>query len=296
MKSAKFAIFRIVFGLYLTIHFGMLIPWAAELFSREGIIADPALNPMHGLFPNPLVWWDSAVMATGFCVALTLLSVCYTLGIARRSVALLLWFGSTALMHRNNLIVNPSLAYLGLLLVLSALIPADGKIPHMVLICAWVLLAFGYTFSGIVKLDSLSWQDGSAIARLLENPLARDWPLRLWMLSLPPVMLKALTWGSLALELLYLPLCLSRTSRKYAWLLMVLLHLGIMLLVDFADLTVGMLMAHFFVFDPSWLPARWLQMATKSCSKTGDEIEQERTTEIQKVAHEWAGFWRSPKR
>lgn len=256
MKSTNFTIFRIVFGVYLTIHFGMLIPWAAELFSREGIMADPALNPLHGLFPNPLVWWDSAAMATGFCGALTLLSVCYTLGIARRSVALLLWFGATALMHRNNLIANPSLAYLGLLLVLSALIPADGKTPFMVLICAWVLLALGYTFSGIVKLDSLSWQDGSAIARLLESPLAHDWPLRLWILALPPVILKALTWGSLALEILYLPLCLSITGRKYAWLFMVLLHLGIVLLVDFADLTVGMLMVHLFVFDPRWLPAR----------------------------------------
>jgi predicted DCC family thiol-disulfide oxidoreductase YuxK len=34
------------------------------------------------------------------------------------------------------------------------------------------------------------------------------------------------------------------------------MHLGILLVVDFADLSLGMVMIHLFTFDPAWLPAR----------------------------------------
>lgn len=255
------SIFRVILGTYLTLHFSQLIPYADELFGMRGLLPDPSLNPLHGLFPNPLAAWD---IATGWCVALALLSVSFTFGFWPRTCAALLWFGSTALFHRNNLTANPSLAYLGLLLVLCALLPRDGKMPRSYMICAWVLLAAGYTFSGITKLESMSWQDGTALARLLDTPLARDWPLRLWFMALPDWLTKGLTWSTLALELLYLPLCLFAAGRKWSWFAMVAVHLGILLLVDFADLTLGMLMMHLFVFDPRWLPARSLPYYEKT--------------------------------
>jgi hypothetical protein len=265
-SSRCFACFRIVFGIYLTIHFGMLIPWSAELFSSTGVLSEARLNPLHGLFPNPLVWWDSSRLAYAWTIGLTLLSLGFTVGLARRTISLLLWFGATALFHRNNLTANPSLAYIGLMLALCALIPPGEKLrgappphwqlPQMVLVCAWTLLAVGYLFSGITKLGSPSWIDGTAIARLLENPLARHSPLRGLTLALPDFMLKSFTWGSLVAELAFLPCCLHPCTRKWAWFAMVGLHLGILLLIDFADLTCGMLMIHLFTFDPRWLPAK----------------------------------------
>jgi predicted DCC family thiol-disulfide oxidoreductase YuxK len=64
------------------------------------------------------------------------------------------------------------------------------------------------------------------------------------------------TWGVLAAELLFAPLALWKKSRPWIWLTMIVLHLGIVLMVDFADLSVGMLMIHLFTFDPAWLPAK----------------------------------------
>lgn len=37
---------------------------------------------------------------------------------------------------------------------------------------------------------------------------------------------------------------------------MLAMHLGILTVVDFADLTGGMLMIHLFAFDPSWFQSR----------------------------------------
>jgi hypothetical protein len=58
----------------------------------------------------------------------------------------------------------------------------------------------------------------------------------------------------LALELLAFPLALFRPTRKWIWLGIVGMHLGILCIVDFADLTTGMLMIHLFTYNPSWFP------------------------------------------
>lgn len=267
MSAWQFTIFRIVFGLYLFVHFVGLAPSAAELFGARGIIPDPALNLTFGLFPNPLNLDLPDGVVTGFVGILAIFSLLFAAGIWRRSASILLWFGWACLFHRNNLILNPSLPYVGLILLLCALIPpgeplSRGKAKHpwymplWVFRTAWILMAAGYTFSGYTKLFSPSWIDGTALRYLLENPLARPGLPRDWMLALPGGLLALATWSVLLAELLFAPLALWKKSRPWIWLVMIFLHLGIILMVDFADLSIGMLMIHLFTFDPAWLPAR----------------------------------------
>lgn len=265
----QFALFRWIFGLYLAFHCAHLVPWGVELFSREGVLHDPAINPLYGLFPNPLAWWDAPWAVTAWLAALTLVALAFAAGVARRTAAVALWFGLACLFNRNNLIANPSLPYVGVLLLLTALVPpgegwslrrkppADGwYFPASVFWTAWVLMAVGYTYSGLVKLASPSWIDGSAFLHVLDNPLARPGPVRDLLLATPPGALRLATWGALAVEILAVPLCLFRRTRPWWWLAAVLLQLGILSMVAFADLTAGMLMLHLFTLDPRWLPAR----------------------------------------
>ena len=65
--------------------------------------------------------------------------------------------------------------------------------------------------------------------------------------------LKFNTWAVLFIEMAFLPLALFKPTRKWIWLAMIVMHLGILLIVDFADLTLGMLMIHWFTFDSNWL-------------------------------------------
>lgn len=265
IPPALFGAFRILLGLYLTVHFVQLLPYGAELFSREGIFPDPAVNLTYGLFPNPLALWDGPRTVTLFLAVLAGLSVIFALGLARRVAALLLWFGWAALFHRNNLISNPSIPYVGLLLLLTTLVPpgerlrpgrkrpaADWSFPASVWWTAWLVLAAGYTYSGLVKLGSPSWLDGSALSHVLENPLARPNVLRELLLGLPRPVLTLLTWSALGVEILALPLSVHRWTRLASWASLVALQLGILSVVSFADLTAGMLLAHLFVVDPAW--------------------------------------------
>ncbi|QTN31752.1 DUF393 domain-containing protein [Akkermansiaceae bacterium] len=268
MTAWQFTAFRIIFGAYLAIHFTGLVPYATELFGSTGLIGDPSLNPAAGLFPNPLNLGLPPASLAAILISLVALSLCYAAGFLRPLVSIVLWFGWTALFHRNNLISNPSIPYVGLLLALSAIVPGgeplstgrirdDWKMPAWIPRCAWFLLAAGYTFSGYTKLHSPSWTDGSAMRFLLENPLARPGFIRDSMLALPDGFLASATWFTLAAELLYLPLACFRKTRPWIWLVMVLLHIGIILVVDFADLSLGMLMIHAFTFDHRWLPGKF---------------------------------------
>jgi hypothetical protein len=73
------------------------------------------------------------------------------------------------------------------------------------------------------------------------------------ILGLPDGVLSVGTWATLAFELLFAPLALSRRLRPWIWMLGLAMHLGLMVLIDFADLSLGMVMLHLFTFDPAWL-------------------------------------------
>ena len=267
MSGWQFTVFRIVFGLYLAVHFLTLMPYAGELFGASGLIADAGMNPTAGLFPTPFAWALSDGLSVFLIGGLAVCSLLFAGGLGRPWTAVVLWFGWSALFHRNNLIANPSIPYVGLLLMLCALVPKGEPLsrggtreawsmPRWVWRCAWVLMAVGYTFSGWTKLSSPSWVDGSAMRFLLENPLARDAWMRDLMVMLPDSLLMGMTWLTLLAELLFLPLAIWGRSRPWIWLLLVGMHLGIIAVVDFADLSLGMLMIHLFTFDPDWLPSR----------------------------------------
>jgi hypothetical protein len=265
-SGRQFAFFRLALGAYLAVHFLQLIPCGAELFSCEGMLPEARVNLTAGLFPNPLACWDSPGAVTFFLSALSFLSIIFAIGYRRQPIALLLWFGWACLFNRNNLILNPSLPYIGLLLLLSALVPAgEGwspgqvnpawQLPAGIYWAGWFLLAAGYSYSGAMKLISPSWIDGSALFHILNNPLARPGAGRDLLLQLPASWLQLATWGSLAAELSFLPLSFCLTTRKIVWGALVGLHLAILCLVNFADLTLAMLLAQLFVFDSRWLGA-----------------------------------------
>lgn len=121
---------------------------------------------------------------------------------------------------------------------------------------AWFLMAAGYSYSGWTKLASPSWLDGSALRHVLDNPLARPGPLRDALRSMPDPSLRLATWWALAAELTFLPLALLARLRPWLWAALLLMHVQILLLVDFVDLSLGMLLLHGFTFDPAWIRAR----------------------------------------
>jgi len=263
----QFATFRIVFGLYLVWHFALLIPYAAELFSSSGSVPDPMLQKTYAIFPNILNLIEGPIGVTLFVATLTILAGLFTAGYRRRLVSLLLWYGWACLFNRNNFIANPGLPMIGWLLLAISMIPRgeplsiderkdDWHLPNAIYWGAWLIVGIGYTISGLHKYSSPSWYDGTAIHKLMDNPLARVGIIRDIMSSAPDIVFTIQTYFSLALEILFLPLVLFRKTRFIAWLAILGMHFGILSMINFTDLTLGVVMFHLFTFDPRWIPAK----------------------------------------
>jgi len=267
VTASQFAAFRLVFGLYLVTLFVWLAPYAGEVFGSSGMLPEARRNWAYHIFPNLLLLADGTRSVVVFVIGLALLAGLFMAGIARRTVAVALWYGWACLYHRNNLIDDPSVPMIGWLLLASALVPcgeglslrriaADPawEMPSVLWHGAWLILASGYSLSGIHKwLNSPSWVDGSAFNHILQSPLARESFIREWLLAQPPWLGQVLTWSVLALEAAFVPLCLWSPMRFVAWAAMVGMHLGLLLVIDFPTLTFGVLIAHLFVFDRRWI-------------------------------------------
>jgi len=266
----QFQIWRICFGLYLLFHFLSLLRWGPELFSSRGVLPQGAMSPLFYVFPNIFRLWDKPLFVQACLVVAAFCSVLFLLGKLDRVMAVSLWYLWACFYDRNPLIGNPSLPFIGWLLLAYALVPAlrrrkdnsagaesptTWEMPGDLFAAAWIVMAVAYSYSGYAKLSSPSWIDGTALRQVLHNPLARDTALRSSLLALPLWSLKAATWGALFLELFFAPLCLSRRLRPILWFSMGAMHLGLLALVNFSDLTLGMLLVHFFTFDPAWIPA-----------------------------------------
>jgi hypothetical protein len=256
----SYAAFRTLLGLYLALHFAQLVPFGAEVWSSTGVLGDAALSPFTRIFPNLLAWLDAPGFITAALVVGGGLGLCLAAGVADRAAAVALWYLLACLFGRNPLTANPALPFVGWLLLAHAFAApsrrqrasGDWHLADPIFACAWLVMAAGYSYGGFTKLASPSWLDGSALTHVLNNPLARPTALREWLVALPDAALHVATWGALTLELAYLPLALFGRARPLLWLAMVGMHATLLVLVDFADLTAGMLLLHAFTFDPNW--------------------------------------------
>lgn len=266
--GGQYSVVRFLFGVYLALHFAHLVPWGAEVFSSSGVLPSSA-SPLFRLLPSPFWISDSPFMVSGVLVSATVLAVLFALGLKDRWIAVVLWWIWASLFDRNPLISNPGLPYVGWMLLAHAFLAprplgslegrdtadagASWRFPQPLHLAAWVVLAAGYSYSGYTKLVSPSWLDGTAFAYVLESPLARPGGVRDLLLQLPDVILHAATYGALGLELLFLPLAMVARLRPLLWTALLSMHFGLIALIDFADLSLGMVMIHLFTFDPAWV-------------------------------------------
>ena len=254
----QFSIFRLYTGIYLLIIFISAIPSAAAIWSNEGLVSKASSNLTYGVFPNILNHFDSPQEVKIFLIALAAFAGCYTIGFGRRWAGLFLWYGWTCLFNRNNLTLNPSIPYIGWLLLASCFVPTgepwsinkkedNWQMPKLISNGAWVLLILGYFFSGVDKLHSVSWANGTAIKKIMECHLGLGW--NQWLSdNLPQQFFVMANWIAIGLELACLPLALFRRTRGLAWIFTLMLQVGISFILDIYPIVFGMLTILVFTF------------------------------------------------
>lgn len=245
---------RAVVGGFLACRFATWLPVAEDLFGRTGTVPSAADNPFALPGVGPLL--DAVFGVPIVVIALMMvLSLVHASGRWSRASALLLFVGMVLCFHRNQLTLNPSMPLLAFWLMSHAVMPPEprherraGSDPDAAFWSryrdvTWWVVGLAYTYSGLTKLASPSWRSGDAGLLILQSPLGRDHALVGW-LERAPTLVQAGTYAMLTVELLMLPLALSRRARPYAFSALVALHLSLLATVNIADITLGMLAFH----------------------------------------------------
>ncbi len=241
---------RAAIGVYLAVHYALIVPFAAEIYGRSGTLPDARLNPI--VVPGASLI-DHVATPPVFVGAMVVLACLLAFGIGTRACAALLWLGGMALFHRNQLTLNPAMPFLGLWLV-SQVVERRSDVRDVTRIL-WTVAAAAYGYSGLCKLLSPAWASGEAVPLILAGPLGRG-GLTDALAILPAWIGRALTFSALAVELAYVPLAFVPRARPWLWLATMLLHAGLVATVSIADISLGMMAFHVALFDASWLPAR----------------------------------------
>jgi predicted DCC family thiol-disulfide oxidoreductase YuxK len=256
----------------MLIHLACLVPLASEMSSGAIVFGEASESTLHSFFPNTLFFWDSPAVVVALLLASAGLSVLFALGVRDRLVGLILLFLGICLFTTNPPISNSSMPFIGWILLAHAFVPrrpygswdargridpgADWRMPARIHTATWIVLAIGYAYSGATKLGNASWVEGSALLQALSDPLAGRTLLGDLVLLLPPSLISLATWSVLLLEISFAPLAILRKARPWLWLALLGVQLSLMTLGDFADSSAGMVMLHFFAFDPAWVKSK----------------------------------------
>src|SRR5258708_25929103 len=183
--GGQFSIFRVVFGFYLLQHFLALLPWGPEVFSSAGVLPDGNLSPLLRSFPNIFLMSSFAVAVELFLVAGALFSLFFIIGRFDRLMAVFIWYLWACLYGRNPLIGNPSLPFIGWLLLAHALIPSHSfkaisartggetlywRFSENIFFSPWILMSVSYLYIGYTKILRPPWVYCSPLRPPLANP------------------------------------------------------------------------------------------------------------------------------
>jgi hypothetical protein len=268
VSAGQFVVFRIALGAYFVGFGTLLLPYAPELLSDQGILEHywRGFRLFAGALPNVLEYDTSPAIAYAVVAAMIASGIGISLGLCRRTCALVAWYTLACVVNRNAGLANPSIPFVGWLCFATVIVPlgegttirlrstvADWAMPPALFRAAWIVMAVAYSVSGIAKLSTPEWLDGSALAYVMELPFAREGGPADVVRSLPDAALRLMTWLALFGEVAFAPLSLFRAGRAIAWTIMVAMHLMLLATMDFAELTAGMFLIHIFTFDRRWL-------------------------------------------
>ena len=262
-----FAVWRIVFGLYLTWIFVRLAPYASEIYLSlsSPIDATSKASSIWGVV-NIFPYIQSPASVTGFVVFLAFLSLLLTLGVWRRLCAALLFYGWSVLYIQNPIAFDPSAGYIGLLLLGLVVIPLGEPyvllksrqrdeeswfMPSVLYWGFWLILGLSFSISGYEKLQSSLWSSGEAIQYMLTSQIGFDNIAASLILMASPIT-TFLTWLILYSQLLAVPSLMFSWTRFGLWGITVCLFTCSLLFLDLTEVIVGVLIFLAFLFDVSW--------------------------------------------
>jgi hypothetical protein len=260
--SQYFSCIRLLFGLWLVQHFLLLFPIADELYGQEGMKVAGASLYLKGT----LAFARTPLAIKTLCLFAIFLSLCFTLKIFRRTASALLGLIWVFFFHQNLLTYNPLLPFIGWLLFAQAMVPATEvrfpwerekepfNYPPVLFKGLWLITILGYVSGGLHKwMDSSLWQNGHALDYIYRYYQAVRFDfIANSFLSLPELTRRLINWTVLFIDIFFITGFFNKRLRLFFWFMTTLMHVGILLTLKFGEISIGMIIVHFFLVEKDW--------------------------------------------
>ena len=184
-----------------------------------------------------------------------------------RTAAFICWSCFVTITIQNRLIKELQFDFMGLLLLIIFMAPAYSngtgvkKIEYIeyfkrARIPIFFLLVVSFFVSGLSKFNFAPWRDGSIVEYLITSSFSN--PVFSTLLSALPISLKSMfPYLLIAMEVLPLPLFLIKKLRPLAWIICVLLQLGMLLAFQLPQISTFYLILLVILFEENWAEKRW---------------------------------------
>lgn len=241
-QTSSLALFRIAFGLVVTLWAATLIPNADTFFGPDGVAPTyPASEPGQ--------WGLLAISSSYSFVMIVLIvtlagSLALTVGWHSRLAAIVVFVGIVSLQHRNPWVENSgdslirglafycALAPSGVALSLDRIRAAPGRFWEFPVRPMWALrliqiqISIAYLSAVWNKIQGNQWRDGTAVSYALRMDDIRRFHIPTFVTH-SVALTEILTFGTLALESALAILVWNDRLRPYVLSLGILLHLSI---------------------------------------------------------------------
>jgi len=266
-SAQRFAWWRISFGAFLLYYSIRIWPYSIDLYSNvgsQGSLYGVTMNEhSYFHFPGLLLISASEPWVHFLCILQIVLSALFMIGYKRRIVSGLLWYVMASFFSKNPTTYSIELPYHGWILLSCVLIPEGDSFrknkcdknwhfPPILFWGAWLMVGLAYTYAGYTKFDTPRWWEGGATIAILKSYHGYLWFQSLLDL-IPPGLFLLLDRSFLLAEFLALPGYLIPQVRMATWFITGFMHVPILLMMNVPQISLGMLLIHFFIFDENWI-------------------------------------------
>ena len=270
--TSTLGLFRIAYGLVLTVWALSLLPDATSFFSEDGVMPETSLDGWRwSLFAID----DSRATVLAAMAVLVLAAICVTVGYRTRLATVITFLLLVSLRWRNIWVMNGGdslLRHMGFFLMLA---PAGASLSvdrwrhardrfwELPARAPWALrliqiqISTVYLFTVWLKAQGDRWNAGTAVADSLRvDDLVRfELP---WALTDSLLVANLLTYGTLAVELALAVLIWVRRARPYVIALGIALHLFIEVTMSLGFFSIVMMLGY-LAFVPEEAATRFIE-------------------------------------
>jgi len=271
ISARPLGVYRIVFGIFVLAHLGFISVDLDYWYTSAGLLqGDEARLAAGPLRFSPLQWVQDPLSVRYVVGGLAAVAVAFVLGWRTRVMSVLLYLGLLSLYHRNistncgpDMLMMITSFYM-MLSPCGAACSLDARRPARrrgtlaePLIIPWaqrllqVQLCVIYFLTAAFKCNGSTWLGGTAIHYILFNHEVGQFNME-WLAGYP-VVISALTLTALLAEFALAFLLWFRPSRKWIALAGVMLHAGIVPLVNVPLFGEQMTALYLLFLDPDEL-------------------------------------------